>query len=389
MDTFKILFNLTSVSIFCILILISIYLNVDDEFGGRIQTKLAKVTIILICVAILLKILCLFNALNILNYNFHIALLLSELTFCFFALACYTSVNYVHLKYYTASAHSRKFQLMSIIPLTAVIIVCIISFIYYGFYDKVSTTIFTRGSQYYFNLTMYFLYLINGLFMTVKSAMIASFRTHRIESMKSVIYIIIIMLGMTIHTLYPYTSVMDIAITLALFLMFISFQESRIFNDSLTNLNNRKRSMQYLSDLISNVDTDSQFYLFIIDMNDFKRINDKFGHSEGDRSLITAATALKNAANTCRGFTARIGGDEFVLIVEKKQVHDPETIIRILKRNLNKLNISDNLQSDLSFSIGYALCDSPNKTIKQLFAEADKMLYLDKEDYHKLHNLTR
>ena len=129
--------------------------------------------------------------------------------------------------------------------------------------------------------------------------------------------------------------------------------------------------MQYLSDLISNVDTDSQFYLFIIDMNDFKRINDKFGHSEGDRSLITAATALKNAANTCRGFTARIGGDEFVLIVEKKQVHDPETIIRILKRNLNKLNISDNLQSDLSFSIGYALCDSPNKTIKQLFAEAD------------------
>ena len=54
-------------------------------------------------------------------------------------------------------------------------------------------------------------------------------------------------------------------------------------------------------------------------MNDFKNINDNFGHNEGDRALIVAATALKQVANKVKGFTARIGGDEFIIVVEKTE----------------------------------------------------------------------
>lgn len=382
MSTFKILFNLTSVSIFCISILVSIYMNINDEFGGRIHIKLAKAAIFSFCLSIIIRTFCMFSSLGLSNYNIYINVLLNELTFFFFAQASYLSFNYINITFSTA--HSKRFQLISSIPLALVFIVCIISFIRHSFYDNITDAIFNRGAEYTFNIIINYIYMFSALFITIKSVLTTSFHINRIESIKISAYILIIMIGVGIHTAYPYTSILDIAITLPLFLMFIRFQESRIFNDSLTNLNNRKRSVEYISELIPTTDINNAFYLFIVDMNDFKNINDNFGHNEGDRALIVAATALKQVANKVKGFTARIGGDEFIIVVEKNRIQNPENMMQMLRNTLDALNSSENLKLPLSFSIGYAICDSYNKSTKLLLAEADRMLYLDKQNYHRM-----
>ena len=88
-----------------------------------------------------------------------------------------------------------------------------------------------------------------------------------------------------IDSFIPNTPVMSPSILSALLLFFVNVQEMQIYSDALTGLNNRRRSDQVLESYIEKADT-SGFYLFMIDVNRFKLINDRYGHDKGDLFLI-------------------------------------------------------------------------------------------------------
>ena len=69
---------------------------------------------------------------------------------------------------------------------------------------------------------------------------------------------------------------------------------------------------------------DGKLYLFMIDMNRFKRINDTFGHVEGDKAILMTADALREACSELHRkiVIARYGGDEFALVAELEEAGD-------------------------------------------------------------------
>jgi len=117
--------------------------------------------------------------------------------------------------------------------------------------------------------------------------------------------------------------------------------------------------------------------LLFIDLDGMKRINDEFGHNEGDNALINTATIL-NRSFRSSDIVARLGGDEFAVVVTDLNA-DKEDAIRRLTENLKAYNASDICRYKLSFSIGVAALEPQRMTcFEELLEQADQAMYEQK-----------
>lgn len=182
----------------------------------------------------------------------------------------------------------------------------------------------------------------------------------------------------------PNTPIMSPSILSALLLFFVNVQEMRIYSDALTGLNNRRRSNQMLEESIEKANPHNDFYVLIMDINQFKQINDHYGHIEGDHALQCTAHALKNIASQYSVFLSRWGGDEFMIICPQSAIASIEEFKRKLEQSIISTAKTLNLPYCLSISVGYSLCTSSHMTPAQLTQAADLMLYQEKHIVHHL-----
>jgi diguanylate cyclase (GGDEF)-like protein len=89
-------------------------------------------------------------------------------------------------------------------------------------------------------------------------------------------------------------------------------------HDPLTGLPNRRRLLDRLDQLAQTVEPGQQAGLCFVDLDEFKTVNDRYGHGVGDRVLARTAARLRDAVSGAESgaFAARIGGDEFVVLFE-------------------------------------------------------------------------
>lgn len=122
-----------------------------------------------------------------------------------------------------------------------------------------------------------------------------------------------------------------------------------------------------------------ELVLLFIDMDDFKEINDTFGHNEGDMALRRASEVLKHTFRDS-DIIARLGGDEFVVLATDTGKTGSEIIIQRMRRELLERNERDGYPYRLSFSVGAARFDpEAPPSIEELMAAADAMLYENKK----------
>ena len=118
--------------------------------------------------------------------------------------------------------------------------------------------------------------------------------------------------------------------------------------------------------------------MFFIDMDNFKLVNDTYGHFEGDRLLkATAKTLTENIGKN--SLAARIGGDEFVAFIWNIKTKD-EAIKRAhkIRKNMEECLKSYRTSSPLSLSIGISFCPDDGNDYFSLVKTADKRLYMAK-----------
>lgn len=150
-----------------------------------------------------------------------------------------------------------------------------------------------------------------------------------------------------------------------------------VFKDHLTNIGNRAYYDESLRRAIEQSSrSQHSLSLMVFDINDFKPINDNFGHLKGDQVLQHFAAILTKIVRTS-DMVFRLGGDEFTIIL---QPGDQHSIDRINERLVKEINNSHFL-SELMFStsVGFAHWQM-GEDVNTLFALADKNLYLDKKN---------
>jgi len=160
-------------------------------------------------------------------------------------------------------------------------------------------------------------------------------------------------------------------------------QQHLATHDPLTNLANRTLLNDRYSQAVFHAKRKhKKIGLFICDLNQFKEINDNFGHIFGDKVLKAVANNLK--AIVREGDTvARFGGDEFVIIIE--QLKTSKEILEILKEIQAKSTIQvedGEANCNISMSIGHAIFPSEGLAFEQLISLADTRMYNSKKEYY-------
>jgi diguanylate cyclase (GGDEF)-like protein/PAS domain S-box-containing protein len=126
--------------------------------------------------------------------------------------------------------------------------------------------------------------------------------------------------------------------------------------------------------------TKSKMSLLFADFDELKRINDTLGHHEGDLALIEIANVLKEIFRES-DIIARIGGDEFVVLVIETDGVSAETLTTRLQENLEVRNARGDRRYKLSLSVGIARYDPKHPcSIDELLARADRLMYEQKQD---------
>ena len=145
--------------------------------------------------------------------------------------------------------------------------------------------------------------------------------------------------------------------------------------DELTGLYNRRRFFVLTEQCLRvAIRAKKRYLFFFIDMDNLKWINDHYGHAEGDQALIELAEILKKTFRES-DIVARIGGDEFVILVESPDEHGEIPMSR-LHENLKEYNAKGSRRYTLAISVGMAHFDPEYPvSIDELLAKADGSMY--------------
>ncbi len=152
-------------------------------------------------------------------------------------------------------------------------------------------------------------------------------------------------------------------------------------HDPLTNLPNRKYlENQFLK--INNRRSDDQHLVAVlfIDIDDFKNVNDQFGHHNGDLALKELGTRLQRSVRDS-DTVARIGGDEFIIVLEN--IRTKENVVKVAEKVISRISDPFQIQDQtilITVSIGISFSEKGNVVEFDLMKTSDAALYKVKED---------
>lgn len=157
--------------------------------------------------------------------------------------------------------------------------------------------------------------------------------------------------------------------------------EISAITDPLTRLLNRAGIYQKLDEaILKSKASDTLTGLMLLDLNGFKRINDQFGHAEGDVVLIEASRRLMQWCRQANWQAGRLGGDEFVVICPDVTQETMQQSAAKLTSELSDITVTAHTAT-VSASVGWAI-GHHEKSADTLISEADTMMYIEKAAHY-------
>ncbi|HEX5685110.1 MAG TPA: diguanylate cyclase [Ideonella sp.] len=146
-------------------------------------------------------------------------------------------------------------------------------------------------------------------------------------------------------------------------------------HDSLTGLSNRAHFLELVEQRVDSDRSDKRaFAIFFVDLDDFKPINDRYGHMMGDKLLRCFAARLQEGV---RGtdHVARLGGDEFAVLLDDLSPKQAGMVAAVLSERLSRPYTIDHLTLRVSACVGVACCPEDGTSADALMAAADAAMY--------------
>ncbi len=242
--------------------------------------------------------------------------------------------------------------------------------------------IYTRGKFFWVFTVISFFYLIVPCGMAIWDIIKNGWEKNKNNDLPLLIFFVPVIISTIVQVKYYGMSLIWITCALVCGYNFINVQNCVISTDYITGLNNRRRFDLYLQRKIQSWKGDGFMFALILDMDDFKRINDDYGHMSGDLALYHAADILRRSCRNGLDFIARMGGDEFIIMGERADIDEIEFILTNINANITEFNSRRLLKFDISLSMGYSVFKKGD-TAESLIESADKKMYVMKQK-HKI-----
>lgn len=186
------------------------------------------------------------------------------------------------------------------------------------------------------------------------------------------------LIGAVIQILFYGVALIWTGITLSLLIIYINVQNRKLDTDYLTGLYNRNQLDRYLNRKINESENFEKFSAIMIDIDGFKKINDQYGHIEGDAALEITANILKISLRK-NDFLARYGGDEFMVIIDIDNMQTLEETVARINDSFNDFNQTMTKPYVLTVSMGYDLYDPKiSMNTDQFIKRIDLLMYENK-----------
>ena len=298
---------------------------------------------------------------------------------------------YAWFSYVIYTLLSDKKRVAAINKLTAVPLVIFITlaitsvFTKLIFYIQPATNTFVDGKLSFLQIIVAYGFFTSASFI---SLIFFIRKKHTIYKTYVIIlsFIVLPFLGGFFHIVFPKARIVWQMLVIAFLLIYIEIQFDLISRDSLTGLNNRGAFDKYLKRISEEEPLDFNSrrpFIFMIDVNLFKEINDTFGHTEGDNALIVTGKIILNCFRNTNAHVSRYGGDEFAIIYPCTE-EEASNIRKELYKNFELSSENYNLEYKLTVSIGYAAIKERSlEAGKEALKLADKNLYVEKDFMHK------
>ena len=244
---------------------------------------------------------------------------------------------------------------------------------------EISTeNVYSRSSLYWIFGVIEVFFILDGLYIYLRGKL----RGGALKFFPVIQFVIPVAIGFIVQSAYYGVSLIWPSISVAMCGLITGIQSEHVFTDRLTGIYNRF----YLDELKRDIGKKKSGALtaMMLDMNDFKSINDNFGHSEGDVALITVADILKKTVGAL-GNVIRYAGDEFVVLLNTEDQLAAADVVSNIKNNIEDYNAISGKKYRLSLSIGYCAFDFKEQTVDDLLEEVDRRMYEDKKKFYAEH----
>jgi two-component system cell cycle response regulator len=155
--------------------------------------------------------------------------------------------------------------------------------------------------------------------------------------------------------------------------------EQMSLTDDLTGFYNRRGFLLLADRLVKQAKRmRSRFFVLFADLDGLKRINDTYGHPEGDKAIVAASSCMKNSFRG-NDILSRLGGDEFSVIGIINEEHITESLIERLENAIEAYNGTGQMKSKLSISFGLEVLEpSQTESLEAVIKKADSLMYENK-----------
>lgn len=285
------------------------------------------------------------------------------------------SVLYTSYHVFSRDVKVKEKQKVLIIFLLLNLMICIISLFTGSFFYVDQNNIYHRGPYFALHVAYCYGLLIYCLIFLIKNKQFIEKRKY----ISMLIYFIPMAIGTTIQVLFYGYSLNWVGMMLSLLIIYFNIQNRGINTDYLTGIYNRRQFDEYIKERIKNSTENKSFSAILLDLNEFKSINDRFGHKIGDEALKDSVEIIRRSLNT-DDFIARFGGDEFVIITDIYNEQTLDKVVNRIRKNVETFNINNLKPYNINFSIGYDIysCNSKMEA-DEFFKHIDMLMYENKK----------
>ncbi|MPM25248.1 hypothetical protein SDC9_71738 [bioreactor metagenome] len=186
------------------------------------------------------------------------------------------------------------------------------------------------------------------------------------------------LVGGSIQTFFYGVTLIWPCMALSLLIIYLNIQNNQLYTDHLTGLYNRRLLDLYLDGCLKKNVRGGSVGSIMLDIDEFKTINDKLGHTMGDQALVNAAEIMKKSIGKDK-FIARYGGDEFVIIFDSEDVPDIGRMVDDINHNVEQYNRQNRGPYQLKFSMGYDWFECGSGLTKEAVLDRiDSLMYENK-----------
>lgn len=248
---------------------------------------------------------------------------------------------------------------------------------YTGWYFTVdSANVFHRGPMAFYII---FMLLSIGLFVVVFIKILIHRRQIERRYLPALmLFALPPFVAAAIQFIFYGTNIFWSFAALSMLHIFISIQNHRLSTDYLTGAFNRRHLHSFLRDKIWHGSVDVPFAGMMLDIDGFKKINDTFGHKEGDHALEDTVKILRQCLRE-RDLVFRYGGDEFLIILDIHAQQDLEAAVGRIHAAFKRFNDASHKPYTLTPSIGYMVYERGSGMKPDEFIDLlDKRMYQEK-----------